>query len=212
MSTRWLPFLLAAVACGCRSVAVPVERYYRLEPPPVAAPDPQRGGVLRVHDLQLATALDAGCLLRQEGVRLEPRPLSRWVAPLDRLVTDAVVLGLSRARVCELVKGGADPGGETWALRGRIVEFAEAIDDAGAVAAVTLELWLEAGDQLLFHGEFAAREPIVDGADREAAVVAALSRGIGTVVGSVVQRMRGMALFATARQAAEVRPVAAPPR
>jgi uncharacterized lipoprotein YmbA len=212
MTARCLPLLLAAVALGCRSVAVPVERYYRLEPPPAAAPDPQRGGVLRVHDLQLATALDAGCLLRLDGVRLEPQPLSRWVAPLDRLVTDAVVLGLSRARVCELVKGSADPGAETWTLRGRIVDFAEVVDGAGTHAAVTLELWLEAGEQLLFHGEFAAREAVAGAADRDAAVVAALSRGIGTVVGGVVERMRGLDLFAAARRDAAAPPVAAPPR
>ncbi len=187
--------VVALALTGCSSVAVPSERFYRLELPASAAPDPGRAGVLRVQDLQLNTALDSDCLVRQDGVRLEPRPLSRWVAPLDRLVTDALVLGLSRARVCELVKGSADPGAETWNLRGRIVEFAET--DGGTAARVTMELWLEADARLLFHDEFVAVEAIaVPGAE---GAVAALSRGLQRVVGSVVARMRGLDLFAAAR-------------
>lgn len=184
---------------ACSSVAVPSEQFYRLELPAVAAPDPQRGGVLRVQDLQLHTALDSECLQRLDGVRLSPRPLSRWVAPLDRLVTDALVLGLSRARVCELVKGSADPGDETWTLRGRIVDFVEAASADGDQAKVTLELWLEGDRRLLFHDEFAASEPIGAGGDE--AVVAALSRGVARVVADVVTRMRSQELFAAARAA-----------
>lgn len=193
-SDRWWIALALALA-GCGSVAVPSERFYRLELPASVAPDPARAGVLRVQDLQLNTALDSDCLVRQDGVRLEPRPLSRWVAPLDRLVTDALVLGLSRARVCELVKSSVDPGAETWNLRGRIVEFAET--DGGTVARVTMELWLEADARLLFHDEFVAVEPIaVPGPE---GAVGALSRGLQRVVGNVVARMRGMDLFTAAR-------------
>lgn len=185
---------------ACSSVEVPHERYFRLDPPIVAEPAATRGGVLRVLDLQLGTALDGDCLLVQHGVRLEPRPLERWKAPLDRLVTDALVLGLSRARVCDLVKGGADPGPETWSLHGRIVEFAEGRSERGAEARVTLELWLEAGDQLLFHDEFSATEPLV-GNGAEAAVVG-LSAGLQRVVHGVVEHMQARGLFAAARAAA----------
>ncbi len=195
--SAWLSCLL--VLAACRAVEVPRESFYRLELPAAAAPDPQRAGVLRVHDLQLHTALDAGCLLRLDGVRLEVRPLSRWIAPLDRMVTDAVVLGLSRARVCELVKGSADPGEHTWELRGRIVDFAEVAGVDGAHAAVALELWLAAGDRLLFHDEFTSTEPVGAEGDHDAAVVAALSRAVGEVVGDVVARMRQNDLFAAAR-------------
>lgn len=204
MRILWPPCVfLVAAACG--SVAVPRERYFRLDPPTAAEPAATRGGVLRVQDLHLATSLDGDCLLVQHGVRLEPRPLERWIAPLDRLVTDALVLGLSRARVCELVKGGVDPGPETWSLRGRIVEFAEGRSDRGAEARVTLELWLEDGDRLLFHDEFGAVEPLA-GDGPEAAVVA-LSRGLEQVVAGIVDRMATRGLFAAARAAA---PAAAP--
>jgi uncharacterized lipoprotein YmbA len=209
---RWLiagSLLLAA----CSSVEVPSERFYRLAPPPVSPPDPQQGGILRVQDLQLQTALDSACLLRLDGVRLWPSPLARWVAPLDRLVTDALVLGLSRARVCELVKGSADPGDETWSLRGRIVDFVEATHGQERAAKVALELWLEGGTRVLFHDEFVAEEPI-HGVGEDAAVDA-LSRGLARVVGDIVARMRGQDLFASARAAtatADAKALAAPIR
>ena len=97
---KWLTCLLMTALAACGSVTVPVERYYRLDLQSAHAPDPMRAGTLRVHDLQLGTALDSDRLLCQSGVTLEPRPLARWVAPLDRLVTEAMVLAMSRARVC----------------------------------------------------------------------------------------------------------------
>jgi len=201
--------LLLLAACG--SVEVPTERFYRLQLPGIVADDPSRAGTLRVHDLQLGTALDSDRLLRQDGVRLEPRPLARWIAPLDRLVTDALVLGLSRARVCDLVKGSADAGEQSWSLHGRIVDFVEAAGGEGGEARVTLELWLEQDGALLFHDEFAVREPL-DGAGADAAV-AALSRGVQAVVGGVVERMQARDLFAAARaDAARSAGLAQPPR
>jgi uncharacterized lipoprotein YmbA len=188
-------FLLLA---GCSSVVVPNERFYRLELPAVAAPAADCGGVLRVQDLQLHTALASDHLQRRCGNRIEPAPLARWVAPLDRLVTDALVLGLSRARVCDLVKGACDPGDETWSLRGRIVDFVETGVGEARQACVTLELWLERDQQVLFHDEFAVESAIVAAGDDGA--VAALSSGLAQVTAAVVQRMRALDLFAQARR------------
>jgi uncharacterized lipoprotein YmbA len=191
-SSAVLPLLAA-----CGSVEVPRERLYRLELPSARRPDPGRAGVLRVQDLQLGTALDGDRLLVQRGVQVEPRPLDRWIAPLDRLVTDALVLGLSRARVCDLVKGAADAGTENWTLHGRIVEFGEARGVAGAEARVTIELWLEERGTLVFHDEFAVVE-VLSGQGPEAAV-AGLSTGLLRVVDGVVERMQARGLFAAAR-------------
>lgn len=201
--TATASLLLPSLFAACGSVEVPRERFFRLDLPTARQPDPGRAGVLRVQDLQLGTALDGDCLLVQHGVRLEPQPLERWIAPLDRLVTDALVLGLSRSRVCDLVKTAIDTGGENWTLHGRIVEFGEARGETSAEARVTLELWLEERGQLVFHDEFATREPIA-GAGPEAAV-AGLSAGLSRVVDDVVQRMQARGLFAAAR------PAAAPP-
>lgn len=199
MRTR--TFLVAAATASllaaCGSVAVPSERFYRLAAPAPAEPDPSRGGVLRVQDLQLSTALDSDCLMRQHGVQLAPRPLARWIAPLDRLVTDAMVLGLSRARVCDLVKGAADPGGEDWALRGRIVDFAEVIEVGGARARVTLELWLEVDGAMVFHDEFVAERELA--ASNAEVAVEGLSSALQGVVEELIRRMRARDLFAVAR-------------
>jgi uncharacterized lipoprotein YmbA len=185
--------------CGCSSVEVPSERFFRIDPPAAAVREQPGAGILRVYDLQLGRAIDGDRLMVADGVRLQPRPLDRWVAPLDRLVTDALVLGLSRSGACALVKGAVDPGPETWSLHGRIVEFAEVRGTAGPEARVVLELWLEAAGQLLFQGEFAAAEPLREpGAD---AAVAALSRGVHGIVGRVVERMQHDSLFAAARPA-----------
>lgn len=194
---RITSLLCCALLAACSSVVVPTERFYRLQPSAVTTPSAQRAGTLRVADLQLGTALDSDRLLRQRGVRLEPRPLSRWVAPLDRLVSDALVLGLSRARVCDLVKTAGDAGSEDWTLHGRIVEFGEARGDSAAEARVTLELWLEQRGVLVFHDEFRVTEPLL-GHGPEAAV-AGLSTGLLQVVDGVVARMQERGLFAAAR-------------
>ena len=189
--------LLVAMLAACSSVEVPREQYYRLDVPQASEPDPGRAGVLRVHDLQLGTSLASDCLLVQDGVHVVPRPQQRWIAPLDRLVTDALVLGLSRARVCDLVKGGADAGDENWSLHGRIVDFAESRGEQGPEARVTLELWLLAHDQLVFHDEFAVKEPL-EGSGADAAV-AGLSHGLQQVVVGVVGRMQKTGMFAAVR-------------
>lgn len=207
---KYLPWFGFALLAACGSVDVPVERYYRLQPSQAETPDPMRAGTLRVYDLQLGTALDSDRLLFQSGVSLEPRQLARWVAPLDRMVTDAMVLGLSRARVCELVKGSADAGTETWSLHGRIIDFVEAQTDQGSVARVALELWLEHDGQLVFHEEFVRVEPLSESGP-DAAVVA-LSRGLNQVVEGVVAQMRSLELFATAHKQQQAALLAQPPR
>lgn len=201
---RWGWAVAFAALAGCGSVAVPREQYFRLALPPAAAAPHGGAGVLRVFDLQLGRSVDADCLMIGDGLRLEPRPLARWVAPLDRLVTDALVLALARGGACALVKGPADPGAETWALHGRIVEFGEVVGPGGREARVLCELWLEQDGRLLFTGEFAAAEALA-GNDAEAAV-AALSRGLHEVAAAVVERMERNGLFAAAP------PVAAPGR
>jgi hypothetical protein len=120
------------------------------------------------------------------------------------------VVSLSRARVCELVKGGADAGGETWSLRGRIVDFVEATAGGATEARVTVELWLEANDRVLFHDEIAVHEVVGEAGDD--AAVAALSRGVAAVAARVVERMRAQDLFAAARSSSAPIPAAVPAR
>ena len=72
-------FLLSSVTtlAACGSVEVPRERWFRLDPPAVAESAPTRGGVLRVQDLQLGTALEGDCLLVQDGVAVLQHPFTK---------------------------------------------------------------------------------------------------------------------------------------
>ncbi|MGE3174005.1 MAG: ABC-type transport auxiliary lipoprotein family protein [Planctomycetota bacterium] len=192
-STIPLLALLTALP-GCGSVELPREHYWRLDLPVQAGGELPRGGVLRVADLQLGNAMPGDCLVLASGLHLEQRELQRWVAPLDRLITDAVMLGLTRSRMFTLVKGAADPGPEDRTLRGRVVEFAETLQGERAFARAVVEFWVEDQDGVVFAQEFAAERPLQGhGAD---AAVQALSLALQQILDELTGRMREAGMFA----------------
>jgi len=197
--------LLGLFAAGCGSVQLPRERYWRLDLPVPAGSELPHGGILRVEDLQLANALHGDCLLQAIGeAQLEPLEHERWIAPLERLVTDAVVLGLSRTRSFELVKGAGDAGREDQVLHGRVVDFAVHRGGRASSAHAVFEFWLEREGQLAFHDEFAASVPLAgDGPlarDSAAAGVAALAQALQQVLDQLGGRMRQAGVFARAAE------------
>lgn len=181
LAPAMLPVLFALAACS--AVELPVTQFYRLDVPvPASAGPPRPCGVLRVLDLQLANNLAGDCLLVADGpVRVMQSELHRWVAPLDRLATDAVVRELARSRMFERVLGGGDPGQEQLTLGGRILDFHEQRGGAVPAARVTLELWLLSGERQLLQREFGAERPLVAGGGPEA-LVQALSQAFGSVL------------------------------
>lgn len=201
---RALAWGFTGLLAGCGSVAVPSTRYYRLQLPPVRSEPAMAGGVLRVADLQLGQALSGDQLLvGSGGVQLWPREFERWIAPLDRLVTDAVAMGLMRTRAFALVRGAADGGSEDLTVHGRILDFTEL--QPAAVGRVALELWVERQGRPVLHGEFVAAVPIAEAG--AAGAVQALSKGLAEVVDQLLVRMRAAGLFALAPL-----PEAQPPR
>ncbi|HLQ36303.1 MAG TPA: ABC-type transport auxiliary lipoprotein family protein [Planctomycetota bacterium] len=179
--------LLLLGACG--SVQAPPERFFRLALPAPAGGELPKMGVLRVLDLQLGNSLSGDALLVADGAyRLQPRPLDHWIAPLDRLVTDALVLGLARTRAFTLVQGAGDAGPADVELGGRVLDFQEVRCQDGATACVALEVWGRGADRLLFRDEFRAAVPL-HGTDPEVAV-AGLSLALAQVLDQLIGRLR----------------------
>jgi len=181
-----------ALLCGlsaCGSVEIPVQRFYGL-----TLPQGEDGhsviATLRVCDLQGMGAFDRDAMVVTDGVQYAPRVLERWVVPVDRMLTDAFVLGLTRHGVADLILGSVDSGRDDWRLHGRIVEFAEVRSKDGDTARVALEVWAMAGERLLFRDEFTAAQPIAD--DSVEAVVVSLSHCVSVVVAAVARRLRAV--------------------
>jgi len=138
-----------------------------------------------VLDLQLANNLAGDCLLVADGpVRVQTLELHRWVAPLDRMVTDAVVQELTRTQIFARVLGSGDAGSEQLTVGGRILDFHQQRDGAASKARVSLQLWLLQGDRQLLQQELHADAPLTTAAPE--AAVQALSTALATVLDQFV--------------------------
>lgn len=187
-----LPLLFAA----CSAVELPRTQFYRLDVPVPAGGALPAAGVLRVLDLQLANNLAGDCLLVADGpFRVQTAELDRWVAPLDRLVTDAVVQELTRTRMFARVLTSSDAGSEQLTLGGRILDFHEQRGEGAPRARVGLELWLLQGEVQLLHEEFVANSPLQQ-ATPEAAVQA-LSLALAEVLDQFVAAAKRTEALAT---------------
>ena len=191
MMRRNAMLLCAALALSsCSSVEVPRESWWRLDIPVAGLSANSRDAcVLRVQDLQLGNAMSGDFLIIAHGPsKLEARELDRWVAPLDRLATDAFIVGLSRSGAFSLVKGAGDGGGEDLTLHGRITDFAEHRSDDGSRAAVaSFSLWVEGRDGVRFADEFRGVAPIEG--QGAAASVKSLSLALQQVIDQVRARI-----------------------
>ena len=193
------------VLAACGSVQLPREHYWRLELPTAAPSGMQASQVLRVQDLQLGNALSGDCLVVADGPsHLEARDLDRWIAPLDRLVTDAVVQGLSRTGTWTLVKGAADGGGEDCVLNGRILDFCEfrATADAPRIARAAFSFWAESSGRVLFAEELRAEVAIAEAGPEGA--VKALSAALQEITAELDAKLRTAAVLRADGQAAPV--------
>lgn len=194
MKTSLVSLALLLAACG--SVQLPREHYWRLELPTAAPSGMQANSILRVQDLQLGNSLSGDCLVVADGPsHLEARELDRWIAPLDRLVTDAVVQGLSRTGTWSLVKGGADGGTEDCVLNGRILDFCEfrATADAPRTARAAFSFWAESSGRVLFAEELRAEVTIEEPGPK--GTVTALSSALQQVVVQLDAKLRTAAVL-----------------
>ncbi len=189
----WL--LLGLAACG--SVVVPAERFYRLAvPAPETAPlqEPQ---VLRVQSVRLAAALASDRILVSDGgVRVHPYELDRWIGPLDGLVQDALVQGLTRTRAFAQVKGPGDGGRDDVQLAARVLDFCrhEADGKPFGRAEVEIRLLRSTDGRVLWQRELVAC--VASAGDGPAAAVQALSVAMAQVVQGIVQGCRESGVLA----------------
>jgi len=181
------PVLFAALLlASCGSVELPEQRAFRLDLPPPSGSARPSAGVLRVGEIALAADLQGDRLMVAEGpVQVRSYRHHRWAGPLERLVADAVVTCLQRARCFRQVKTETSRGPEDYLLTGRVLEFHQAARDGGWVGRATLDLQLvDSRGQLVFQRELTADSPM-DGSEPEELALA-LSRSTADIVDQVV--------------------------
>ncbi len=181
-------FLLLLSACG--SVHLPEQNYYRLLPPQaLGAASRDQGYVLRVQSVRLASSLAHDRLMVSHSpVRLQAYEFHNWVSPLDQMVEDVLITGLSRQTAFLQVKDAGDGYGEDLCLNARILDFHQVQHNgqwSGRVS-VAVNLCTSKDQHSLLQEEFSATVPM-QGSDPDALVLA-LSSGLSTVMTDMVAR------------------------
>lgn len=194
---RLLGVFLLAVSVGCGSVKVPETFYYRLalpNPEPVAAlqvPGPRLG----IAELRLGADLAGDRMMVAGGpVAVQFFHYHRWAAPLDRMLEDALLVGLARRGRFGDVRRATLPGDCDYELAAQVLRFGVAAEADGWVADVLVAVRLARPDGgLLFRQEFASRLPIA--AREPAAAVRALSRAVGEIGAAFEAHCRAHGVF-----------------
>jgi uncharacterized lipoprotein YmbA len=193
MRSSRLAFGLVLLGAACGAVEVPTERTYRLpatsEPARVAAGT--NPGVLRVQDLRLAAHVSAERLMVADGpALLRAHELDRWAGPLDRLLTDFLVLALRRTATFADVKGPLDGGAESNWLQATVRDFhyQRQGDELVAIVAVDVQLRRAADASLLVARELQARVPAKG--STPSAAVQALAAATEQVVAALARLCR----------------------
>jgi uncharacterized lipoprotein YmbA len=197
----WLAaFALASFVAlsGCGSVTMPQEHYYRIGLPDLGRSSLVSADIVRVEGFDLASALHSDRLLvAEDAVQLRAYEFHRWISPLQRLVQDAMTVGLSRAHAFTEVKGPTDGPGETLVLTGRILDFHQANVDGEWAGKVTIALRLDdaRGDRgVVLQEEFTQSVKMTD--ESPGAAVRALSEGTRGVLQQFLERCVQVGVFA----------------
>lgn len=202
-------FRLAAGLCvswlasGCTSVELEPVRFYRLGPAIVPTGDRPPTKVLRIDDFTVAPHLAGDRLVAVIGRhRLAPYRNDLWAAPLERLVTDAVIRGLMRSQRFVAVLGNRDAGRADLSLSGRVLNFEEEGDGGSFKGFVQIAYVLreERSGRLLGQGSLA--EKVAAPSDGPEYAVWSLSEALGKVL---------TRLAAIAERGADVSAARAPP-
>ncbi len=194
--TSTLRYLCMLVLFGCGSVSLPEQHFYRLRLPEPTGGALQRAGILRVGELELSAVLAGDRLMVARGpVEMQPYEFHHWAGPLDVLVADTLVAGLSRSRCFSQVKAAGERGGEEFVLTGRVLNCHQEVNEDGWHGVVTLDLRLvDARDgRLYFQTELSRRRSATS--TEPAALVLALSLAMAEIVEGILVECQRSGIF-----------------
>lgn len=193
--------LLALSACG--TVDVPQVHLYRLRPATVTAGFEHPSGTLGIGQITISSDLLGDQLVVRHGqVRQSTFEYHQWAAPLDRLIAEALEVGLSRTGCFDDVLLDAGTHDVDYVLDAHVRGFHGAVRAGGWVGEATIVFRLtdSAGQTVLCTELTASRT--VDRQDAESVAVA-LSFAIEGLIGQFLGGCETAGLF-------ERNPVATP--
>ena len=190
----WSAFVLVLLA-GCGSVELPETAYYRLRLPPSAGGAALEGGRLGLHEIRVAPDLATDRLMVAHGpVRMRAYHYHQWSASLDRLISDALLTGLSRSGCFEDVFADGFSRDVDYLLDARVQAFHVEVDEGGWFGVAEFEFRVGTRDgQSLLRRELVSRQPAA-AATPEAAVVA-LSSAVDALIDQLLGACEQQGMF-----------------
>ncbi len=195
--------LLLLQSCG--TVEVPDTTYYRLRLPPAAGGATLQGESIGIGAIRLSADLATDRLMVSEGpVRMHYYHYHQWAGSLDRLIGDALWLGLSRSGCFSDVVADAYSSDVDYVLDVHVHAFHLSVEDDGWHGHAAIEYRVSTPDgKTVMRREIESREPVAQH-DPEG-VVLALSIATDSLVDQLLGECERHGLF-------EREPVATPAR
>lgn len=191
---------LAGLLTSCGSVTLPETQHYRLQVPAPRAPAEIPIGRLFVREVRLAADLASDRLVvAASPVRVQFFRFHAWAAPLDRLLEDAFVAGLTRSAA--FVEVHEDLGHATaptdLVLDALVRQFHLTPTTDGWCGEVLVDVRLSrTSGEVVLHREFFGRQPAAQ--DEPEAGVAALSSATTRVLEDVLSACAARGMFGAA--------------
>lgn len=191
-----LSALASALVCtGCFGIIrEPARHYYVLHVSPrVALAAEPLGGLLRVRDVDTATAYDRlQMVVRKSNFELAFRPRDTWAVKPGRMVSDALARALAEAAAFDGVTRELSERRPDYLLSGELhaLEVEQASPRWQAHLGLSLQLTDVESGEVLWTGHYDEREPC---ANRDyGVVVQAMSTALDRIVGATREGLRAL--------------------
>jgi len=168
---------LCSVLSACGTIPpAPIDRYYRLEPTPVAFPAKVLPGRIALQTLRADGLYAERPVVFSEEANLHQLRQYRyhlWLYEPSQMVQDHLIASLGGA--LDLVAGSK----AKWRLDGRILRFERVLGGRNGMAAATLELSLSTGGKTVLVKTYRADRAAED--DSFPAFVVAMERALASI-------------------------------